>query len=60
MFDAHQPESIAAAVLEAVEHRESLVTRGLDRSRRFTWQRCADTHVRTYAEVAGKRSGARR
>ena len=58
MFDAHRPESIASAVLEAVEHRESLVARGLDRSRQFTWQRCADVHVRTYAEVAGTRTGA--
>jgi glycosyltransferase involved in cell wall biosynthesis len=50
--DPHDPESIAAGLREAVEHRAELAPLGPERARRFTWQRAADSHLYVYREAA--------
>jgi glycosyltransferase involved in cell wall biosynthesis len=49
--DPHDPESIAGGLREAVERRAELAPLGVERARRFTWQRAADAHVDVYREA---------
>lgn len=52
LFDAEDPESIAAGILAALDRSAELTDRGLNRVREFTWERCRDVHVAAYQEVA--------
>jgi glycosyltransferase involved in cell wall biosynthesis len=52
LFDATQPDSIAAGILEALRRAPELYRAGIEQARRFDWQRCRDTHVAVYREVA--------
>jgi len=50
-FDPADPEGIAAALEEAVysaQLRQSLVSAGLERTRLFTWERCAEQTLEVY------------
>ena len=49
-FDPHDPESIAAATLEAIARGGSS---GPERASRFTWDACARKHDVVYRELAG-------
>ena len=52
LFDAKDPESIAAGILSAISRASELTPRGLAHVRSFTWERCRDTHIEVYREVA--------
>jgi glycosyltransferase involved in cell wall biosynthesis len=52
LFDPHEPDAIAAAIIEAVSARDRLAAAGLERVTRFTWKACADIHADLYREVA--------
>ena len=55
--DPADPGAIAAAILRAVTDRElarELRRRGLDRARRFTWERTAHATLSILAEAAGR------
>ncbi len=52
LVDPHEPASIAAGVEEAVSRRDELVARGLERARRFTWERVAAETRQVYEEAA--------
>ncbi|MGN6130527.1 MAG: glycosyltransferase family 4 protein [Nocardioidaceae bacterium] len=58
MFDARNPELIAAAILQAVNQGPRLIEAGFKRAARFTWRRCAEAHVAVYQEVARTRSAS--
>jgi glycosyltransferase involved in cell wall biosynthesis len=50
-FDPHVPESIAAAIEKVVlseGRRQELITRGLQRSNEFSWDKCAATTAAVY------------
>lgn len=53
LFDPTDPEAIAAGVLEAVERRDELRARGLERAAAFTWDRVASDHDDVYVRAAG-------
>jgi glycosyltransferase involved in cell wall biosynthesis len=53
LFDPNDPESIAAAVLEADSRSDELRERGLERVRSFTWEGAALAHEGVYRETAG-------
>lgn len=50
-FDPNRPEEIAAAVAGALEHPDELRTKGIERARTFTWERCAREHELVYREL---------
>jgi glycosyltransferase involved in cell wall biosynthesis len=50
--DPLDPDSIAAALEEAVAHRDELGTRGRERAAAFTWERTARATLDVYLEVA--------
>jgi glycosyltransferase involved in cell wall biosynthesis len=52
LFDARDPESIAAGILAAFDRSTELTQRGLERVSQFTWERCSDIHVTAYGELA--------
>lgn len=52
MFDPEDPTAIAAGIETALTDAGSLVARGLEQVKLFTWSRCADVHARVYQEVA--------
>jgi glycosyltransferase involved in cell wall biosynthesis len=52
LFDAEDPEAIAAGILEALARSDELTRLGLEHVRRFTWERCRDVHVDVYRSVA--------
>lgn len=52
LFDARNPEAIAAGILEAIARGSELYQRGLDQAALFTWERCRDVHVDAYRDVA--------
>jgi glycosyltransferase involved in cell wall biosynthesis len=43
--DPESPEAIAAGIERALAERESLVPRGLEHARRFTWRACGEAHL---------------
>jgi glycosyltransferase involved in cell wall biosynthesis len=60
LFDPLDPGSIADGIDQALTRADELATRGLAQVGSFTWERCADVHVRVYREVHEKaRRGAR-
>ena len=52
LVDPHDPESIAAGLTEAIDRREELRDRGLERARAFDWHDVARQTVEVYREAA--------
>jgi glycosyltransferase involved in cell wall biosynthesis len=53
-FDPRQPESMALAIENVVfsrERTEVLITKGLERAKYFTWDRCAEKHLSVYQSL---------
>jgi glycosyltransferase involved in cell wall biosynthesis len=46
--DPESPEAIAAGIERALAERESLVARGFEHARRFTWRACGEAHVQGF------------
>lgn len=55
LFDATDPEAIAAGVLEALDRGPELAALGLVRAGDFTWAGCAAAHEDAYAAAATRR-----
>jgi len=56
-YTQEDPDAIAAdlmALLDAPERREFLAAAGLKRSRDFTWEQSAETHLASYARAAAE------
>jgi glycosyltransferase involved in cell wall biosynthesis len=56
IVNPEEPESIAAGIISALndEHlRQSLIQKGLQRAKLFTWERTAEQTFQVYREVAG-------
>jgi glycosyltransferase involved in cell wall biosynthesis len=47
--DPRSPEALAAAIEGALVEGESLVPKGLDHARRFTWRACGEAHLEGYS-----------
>ena len=43
--DPKSPEAIAEGIRRAVQERESLVPKGLEQAKRFTWRACGEAHL---------------
>jgi glycosyltransferase involved in cell wall biosynthesis len=56
--DPRSPEAIAAGIERALIERESLVRRGLEHTRRFTWRACGEAHLRAFASRTATESRA--
>ena len=56
LFDPHDPEDIARAVVEVLERPTDYVVRGLRRAQSFSWDRCAAAHEALYRELGATRS----
>jgi glycosyltransferase involved in cell wall biosynthesis len=52
LFDATDPQAIAAGILEAIERSEELRVAGFERAAAFTWDAAARGHVEAYESVA--------
>jgi len=52
LFDALDVEAIAAGILDAIARSSELTQLGLKQVRRFTWERCRDTHLEVYRSFA--------
>jgi glycosyltransferase involved in cell wall biosynthesis len=50
--DPEDPDALAAAVGEALERRDELVTRGREHASRFTWAETGRIHLQGYAEAS--------
>jgi len=50
--DPEDPQAFAAAIEQAASDRESLVARGLEHARTFTWRAVGETFLRGYQEAA--------
>jgi glycosyltransferase involved in cell wall biosynthesis len=46
--DPDSPEAIADGIRKAVAERESLVAKGLEHAKRFTWRACGEAHLRGF------------
>ena len=46
--DPESPEAIADGIRRALQERESLVSKGLEHARRFTWRACGEAHLRGF------------
>ncbi len=51
LFDAHDPESIAAGIRTVLEHEDGLSERGLARAAPFTWDATARAHDTVYRSL---------
>jgi glycosyltransferase involved in cell wall biosynthesis len=49
--DPESPESIADGIRRALEERDSLVPKGLEHAKRFTWPACGEAHLRGWSNV---------
>jgi glycosyltransferase involved in cell wall biosynthesis len=47
--DPESPEAIAEGIRRALNERESLVAKGLEHARRFTWRACGEAHLRGWS-----------
>ena len=52
LVDPRDPAAIADGITQAIERRDELVARGLERARRFTWAHAAEQTVAVYREAA--------
>lgn len=50
-FDPRNTSEMAAAILQAIDEREVLVPKGLERAKHFTWDRCAALHAEVFERV---------
>jgi hypothetical protein len=41
-------EALAAGIERAIAERDTLVPRGLEHARRFTWRACGEAHLRAF------------
>jgi len=57
LADPRDPDSIASAILGAVEEGEALRERGLQRAGEFTWRHTAKRTLEVYREVHANRRG---
>ena len=60
-FDPHEPNAIAQAILKLLEDREirkALVSKGLERAARFSWEETARRTAALYREVRDEFRGA--
>jgi len=53
LVDPLDPDAIAAGIAEAVDRRDELRARGLERATAFTWAEAARATVEVYREAAG-------
>ena len=53
LFDPHDPEAIAAAVLEVLDEPAPWIERGLARAGRFSWDETAHATDQVYRELLG-------
>ena len=53
LVDPRDPDAIATGIERAIEEREALGARGLERARGYTWEAAAEATVRVYEEAAG-------
>jgi glycosyltransferase involved in cell wall biosynthesis len=59
LFDPHDVEAMAAAMLEADERRDELQALGLERAAAFTWDEAARRHDEVYrAALSAERAGS--
>jgi glycosyltransferase involved in cell wall biosynthesis len=49
--DPKRPEALASAIERGIAERESLVPRGLEHARRFTWRACGEAHLHGFSTV---------
>lgn len=56
LFDARDPEAIAAGVERALADADALSAGGPAQAARFTWRRCVDAHVDAYRAAAEARA----
>jgi glycosyltransferase involved in cell wall biosynthesis len=49
--DPESPESIAEGIERALRERDSLVARGLEHAKGFTWRACGEAHLRGWSSV---------
>jgi glycosyltransferase involved in cell wall biosynthesis len=49
--DPESPESIAEGLERALAERDSLVAKGLEHAKRFTWRACGEAHLRGWSSV---------
>ncbi len=55
LFDATDPDAIAAGIVATLDDREALGHRGIERAKAFTWAACVQRHVDIFrAVVAGQ------
>jgi glycosyltransferase involved in cell wall biosynthesis len=52
LVEPGDPASIAAGIERAIERRDELAARGLERARGYTWEAAAEATVAVYREVA--------
>jgi glycosyltransferase involved in cell wall biosynthesis len=53
-FDPHDPRDIAEKIVQALEddlQRSTMIARGSQRVRQFTWRRTAEANLRVYEEA---------
>jgi glycosyltransferase involved in cell wall biosynthesis len=59
LFDPDDPRAVADAILQARRDAATLVPRGLEQIRRFTWAACADVHVQVFCELTAHSAAPR-
>jgi glycosyltransferase involved in cell wall biosynthesis len=47
--DPESPEAIAEGIDRALQDRDSLVAKGLEHAKRFTWLACGEAHLRGWS-----------
>jgi len=52
LFKALDVKSIASGIIEAIDRRDELTSRGAHQVQKFTWERCRDVHLAVYRRVA--------
>lgn len=52
LFNALDVKSIASGIIEAIDRRDELTSRGAHQVQNFTWERCRDVHLAVYRSVA--------
>ncbi|MWV50571.1 glycosyltransferase [Rathayibacter sp. VKM Ac-2803] len=57
--DPLDPRSIADGILEAIGRGPELGPLGVERARRFSWERCREEHLAVFRAVAAQRAASR-
>ena len=56
LVDPHNPDEIANAIYKVLTNdglRSEMIKKGLERVKRFTWERCARETLKVYGDVLG-------